>query len=197
MSGRLRETSALAPTDHAAAPLRSAINPRRLTSSLLKPKTAPYHIVERGTILRIAADFAAERPSWVKNGPIRIGRSRSTRPSERRFLHLLFWELISPILGASELALLAYNLTLEWITTLDAIEFARTSNESLCTVRRSLACRKLCVPFREYIVLPVGPGTFSPKGDRISIDVTNIRTVCRFYMQRIVLCYDSMNDVVT
>ena len=127
---------------------------------------------------------------------VRIG-APCLRPAVGVFHHLLFWELISPILGASELALLAYNLTLEWITTLDAIEFARTSNESLCTVRRSLARRKLCVPFREYIVLPIGPGTFAPKGDRISIDVTNIRTVCRFYMQRIVLCYDSINDAVT
>src|SRR6516165_4036536 len=51
----------------------------------------------------------------------------SRRPTERRFPHLLFWELISPILGASELAFLAYNLTLEWITALDAVEFAGTS----------------------------------------------------------------------
>jgi hypothetical protein len=93
-------------------------------------------------------------------------------------------------LGTSELALLAYNLTLEWITALDAVEFADTFNESLRTLRHSLACRKLRVPFREFVVLPIGPATFAPKDDRISIDVTNIRTVCRFDMKRIILCYD-------
>ena len=128
---------------------------------------------------------------------MRTGRSDRGALPKGVSPHLLFWELISPILGASELAFLAYNLTLEWIAALDAVEFSGTSNESLRTVRHSLACRKLCVPFREYVVLPIGPGTFAPKGDRISIDVTNIRTICRFDVKRIVLCYDSINDAMT
>ena len=64
---------------------------------------------------------------------------------------------------------------MEWISTLDAAEFAGPASEGLCSVSNSLAGRKRRVPFAEDVILAISPGAFADKRDCVSTDLTDIR----------------------
>jgi hypothetical protein len=79
------------------------------------------------------------------------------------------------LLRTSKLTLFANYLALEWVTTLNAAEFAGTSSERLCSVttcERHLAC-----PLGEYLItVSIAPSASPIKRDCISVHFTDVGT---------------------
>jgi hypothetical protein len=100
-------------------------------------------------------------------------------------------------LGAKKLTLFAGELTLEWITTLDAAEFAGPASEGLCSISNPLAGRKRRVPLSKDVILAIGPGAFTDKRDRVSTDLTYVWAVRGLDVEWIVLGNDPIRNAVT
>jgi hypothetical protein len=100
-------------------------------------------------------------------------------------------------LGAKKLPLFASELTAEWITTLDAAEFAGPSSEGLGSIGNPLAGRKRRVPLSEDIILAISPGAFADKRDCVSTDLTYVWAICSLDVEWIVLRNDPIRNAMT
>jgi hypothetical protein len=81
----------------------------------------------------------------------------------------------------------------EWITTLDAAEFAGPASKGLWSISNPQASRKRRAPFSKDVILTIGPGAFADKRDCVSTDLTYIWAVRGLDVERIVVCNNSVS----